>query len=119
MQLKVEMKEISEEQSSIKEGQRQIKEKFEAIESECKNLRQETMIIMQQSDCTSLQLTFMFQILKARESNDFAKAAELTHALRLVSFTIVFVFSLNQHNLNPLMSWKFFTLRQPPARYIC
>ncbi|XWS57258.1 hypothetical protein CRYUN_Cryun09bG0158800 [Craigia yunnanensis] len=82
MQLKVEMKEISEEQGSIKEGQRQVKEKFEVIESECKNLRQETMIIMQQSACTRLRLAFMFQILKARESNDFAKAAELTHALR-------------------------------------
>ncbi|XWS65186.1 hypothetical protein CRYUN_Cryun05aG0070300 [Craigia yunnanensis] len=82
MQLKVEMKEISEEQSNIKKEQRQVKEKFEAIESECKNLRQETIIIMQQSAFTKLRLAFMFQILKARESNDFVKAAELTHALR-------------------------------------
>ena len=75
----------------FRERQRQVKEKFETIESECKNLRQETMMIMQQSACTRLRLALMFQILKARESNDFAKAAELTHALRLVSFTVVLV----------------------------
>ena len=111
MQLKVEMKEISEEQSSIKEGQRQVKEKFETIESECENLRQETMMIMQQSACTRHRLALMFQILKARESNDLAKAAELTLALRLVSFTVVFIlsiFSLDQHNLKPLMALKMF-----------
>ncbi|XVE90622.1 hypothetical protein DITRI_Ditri20bG0092500 [Diplodiscus trichospermus] len=82
LKIKGEMKEISKEQNSIKEGQRQVKEKVEAIESECETLRRETMIIMQQSASTRLRLAFMFGILKARESNDFAKAAELTQALR-------------------------------------
>ncbi|GMI78868.1 hypothetical protein HRI_001556100 [Hibiscus trionum] len=82
MRLKTEMRKISEEQSSIKAQQRQVKEKFEAIESECKTLRQETILVMQQSACTKLRLALMFQILKARENNDFATAADLTLALR-------------------------------------
>ncbi|KAK8713321.1 hypothetical protein V6N13_148542 [Hibiscus sabdariffa] len=82
MRLKAEMKEISEEQRSIKEQQRQVKEKFQAVESECKKLGQEAILVMQQCGCTKLRLALMFQILKARENNDFAKAAHLTHALR-------------------------------------
>ncbi|XP_022732750.1 uncharacterized protein LOC111294352 [Durio zibethinus] len=97
LELKMEMKEISEEQSSIKEGQRQVKETFEAIESECKNLRKETMIIMQQSAYTRLRLAFMFQILKARENEDFAKAAELTNALR----KLIAKQNQNDHSLEP------------------
>ncbi|XP_021282759.1 uncharacterized protein LOC110415425 isoform X2 [Herrania umbratica] len=82
MQLKMEMEEIREQQSFIKEGQRKVKERFEAVESECRNLHAETMIIMKQSVWSRLRLGIMFQILKARENNDFAKAAELTLALR-------------------------------------
>ncbi|XP_007022520.2 PREDICTED: uncharacterized protein LOC18594815 [Theobroma cacao] len=80
--LRYDMEEISEEQKRIKEGQRQVREKFEAIELECEQLRKETNLIMQQSAYTQVRLAFMFQILKARENQDFDKAAQLTCALR-------------------------------------
>ncbi|EOY09775.1 Uncharacterized protein TCM_025158 [Theobroma cacao] len=81
-QLKREMKEIREEQNSIREGQRQVKKKFDDVLSECEKLRDETELITQQSICTRLRLTLMFQILKARQNNDFTKAAQLTTSLR-------------------------------------
>ncbi|XVE53441.1 hypothetical protein DITRI_Ditri03aG0003300 [Diplodiscus trichospermus] len=80
--LKAEMEEISEEQKEIKEGQRQVREKFEAIETECEQLRKETMLIIQQSASTQIRLALMFQILKARENHEFSKASQLTCALR-------------------------------------
>ncbi|XVE74315.1 hypothetical protein DITRI_Ditri12bG0007100 [Diplodiscus trichospermus] len=80
--LKVEMEEISEEQKMIKEGQRQVREKFEAIELECEQLRKETVLITQQSVSAQIRLALMFQILKARENQDFSKASQLTCALR-------------------------------------
>ncbi|XP_039028574.1 uncharacterized protein LOC120162504 [Hibiscus syriacus] len=83
--LRSEMEEISQEQGKIKEGQRQVREKFEAVEMECEQLRGETNVIMQQSMSTQLRLTFMFQILKARENQDFSQAAQLTAALREIA----------------------------------
>ncbi|OMO84853.1 hypothetical protein CCACVL1_10609 [Corchorus capsularis] len=80
--LRSDMEEISKEQKKIKEGQRQVREKFEAIEFECDELRKETNLIMQQSVSTQFRLAFMFQILKARENQEFDKAAQLTCALR-------------------------------------
>ncbi|XP_038998291.1 uncharacterized protein LOC120123475 isoform X2 [Hibiscus syriacus] len=80
--LRSEMEEISQEQGEIKEGQRLVREKFEAVEMECEQLRKETNMIMQQSMSTQLRLAFMFQILKARENQDFNQAAQLTAALR-------------------------------------
>ncbi|XP_022734402.1 uncharacterized protein LOC111287969 [Durio zibethinus] len=80
--LRSEMEEISEEQKEIKEGQRQVREKFEAVEMECDQLRKETNLIMQQSLNTQIRLAFMFQILKARQNQEFDKAAMLTVALR-------------------------------------
>ncbi|XVF77941.1 hypothetical protein PTKIN_Ptkin14bG0088400 [Pterospermum kingtungense] len=80
--LRTEMEEISEEQKQIKEGQRQVREKFETIESECDQLRKETNLIIQQSLNTQMRLAFMFQILKARENQEFETAARLTAALR-------------------------------------
>ncbi|GKV24600.1 hypothetical protein SLEP1_g34189 [Rubroshorea leprosula] len=82
--LRVEMKEIGEEQKSIREGQRQVREKFEAIEIECEKLRQETKLITEQSATTRFRLALMFQILKARQNNDFPRAIALTQTLRLV-----------------------------------
>ncbi|XP_022743294.1 uncharacterized protein LOC111294297 isoform X2 [Durio zibethinus] len=82
--LKVEMEEIGKEQESIRKGQRGVKEKFERIELECEQLRRETDLITQQSHNTQLRLCLMFQILKAREVNDFTKAAALTQILREV-----------------------------------
>ncbi|XP_007028572.2 PREDICTED: uncharacterized protein LOC18598818 [Theobroma cacao] len=82
--LKVEMKEISKEQESIRKKQREVKEKFDMIEVECEQLRRETEFITQQSLNTQLRLCLMFQILKARETNDFTKAAGLTQILREV-----------------------------------
>ncbi|XP_022751618.1 uncharacterized protein LOC111300248 [Durio zibethinus] len=76
------MEEISDEQKKIRDGQRQVREKFEAIELECEQLRKETKLIMQQSQNTQIRLAFMFQILKARENQEFDKAAKLTVALR-------------------------------------
>ncbi|GMI85143.1 hypothetical protein HRI_002183600 [Hibiscus trionum] len=80
--LRSEMEEISKEQGKIKEGQRQVREKFEAVEMECEQLRKETNMIMQQSMSTQFRLALMFQILKARENQDFNQAAQLTAALR-------------------------------------
>ncbi|XVF77940.1 hypothetical protein PTKIN_Ptkin14bG0088300 [Pterospermum kingtungense] len=80
--LRSEMEEISEEQKQIKEGQRQVRKKFETIESECDRLRKETNLIIQQSLNTQMRLAFMFQILKARENQEFETAARLTAALR-------------------------------------
>ena len=83
--LRSEMEEISEEQKQIKEGQRQVREKFEAIEFECDQLRKETNLVMQQSRSTQIRLAIMFQILKARENQEFDKAAQLTAVLRYFS----------------------------------
>ncbi|XWS62359.1 hypothetical protein CRYUN_Cryun06bG0004000 [Craigia yunnanensis] len=83
--LKSEMEEISEEQKNIREGQILVKEKFEAIESECEELKRETRLIIQQSARTQVKLALMFRILKARETGDFSTAANLTGILRLVS----------------------------------
>ncbi|KAE8723446.1 NAD(P)-binding Rossmann-fold superfamily protein [Hibiscus syriacus] len=82
VELKGEMEEISEEQMVIKEEQRQVGEKLEAIEEECQKLRKETNVIIQRSAQTQLRLALMFQILKARQQNDFTKAAHLTLLLR-------------------------------------
>ncbi|XVF40944.1 hypothetical protein PTKIN_Ptkin01aG0241500 [Pterospermum kingtungense] len=82
--LKVEMKEISKEQESIRMGQWKLREKFEMIELECDKLRKQTDSITQQSLKTQLRLCLMFQILKARQLNDFTKAAALTHILHEV-----------------------------------
>ncbi|GLT32343.1 hypothetical protein SLA2020_070160 [Shorea laevis] len=81
-QLQADLREISEEQKSIREGQRQVREKFEAIESECQKLHQETKLITQKSAISRDRLTLMFQILKARQNNDFPTATALTQALR-------------------------------------
>ncbi|GKV36095.1 hypothetical protein SLEP1_g44263 [Rubroshorea leprosula] len=80
--LQAEMREISEDQKSIREGQKQIRKKFESIESECQKLHEETKLITQQSAISRDRLTLMFQILKARQNNDFPTATALTQALR-------------------------------------
>ncbi|GLT52401.1 hypothetical protein SLA2020_257480 [Shorea laevis] len=80
--LQAEMREISEDQKSIREGRKQIRKKFESLESECQKLHQETKLITQQSAISRDRLTLMFQILKARQNNDFPTATALTQALR-------------------------------------
>ncbi|XWS10400.1 hypothetical protein CRYUN_Cryun39dG0074300 [Craigia yunnanensis] len=82
--LKIEMEERRKQQESIKEGQRQVQEKFEAIEEECEQLRKETDEMIKQSAFTQIRLAFMFNIVKAREEGNFAKASHLTQLLRLV-----------------------------------
>ncbi|OMO63610.1 hypothetical protein COLO4_32292 [Corchorus olitorius] len=66
----------------MKQGQRQVQDKLKAIEDECEQLRKETALIIKQSAKTQIRLALMFQILKARQSNDFSMAAQLTQALR-------------------------------------
>ena len=78
------MSEIGEEQKNIREGQRRVREKFEAIESECEQLKRETKLIIQQSARTQVKLALMFRILKAREESDLATAANLTQLLRQI-----------------------------------
>ncbi|XP_022718136.1 uncharacterized protein LOC111276651 [Durio zibethinus] len=80
--LKAEMEEVRLEQKGIKDGQRLLQDKLKAVEAECNQLRRETALIIEQSANTQLRLALMFQILKARENNDFCKAAELSQALR-------------------------------------
>ncbi|XWS10638.1 hypothetical protein CRYUN_Cryun38cG0013700 [Craigia yunnanensis] len=81
--LRSEMEEISEEQKPIKEGQRQVRENFEAIEFECDQLRKETNLVMQRRLSTQIRLAIMLQIVKARENQEFDKAAKLTAVLRI------------------------------------
>ncbi|XVE74317.1 hypothetical protein DITRI_Ditri12bG0007300 [Diplodiscus trichospermus] len=80
-----EIGEVRLEQKGIKEGQRQVQHKIKTIEAECDELRRETALIIQQSATTQLRLALMFQILQARQNNDFSKAAQLAQALRYSS----------------------------------
>ncbi|KAB5521674.1 hypothetical protein DKX38_025993 [Salix brachista] len=80
--LKTDMVEIGEGQKRIREGQREIRQKFEEIESECRSLREETMNITRQSDYNQIRINLMFNILKARQDSDFARADHLTRLLR-------------------------------------
>ncbi|XP_040943033.1 uncharacterized protein [Gossypium hirsutum] len=82
--IRSDMKEISEEQKEIKEGQRQERENFEAIQLECEELKNQTILIAQQTASTQIRLALMLQILKARENLEFDKAVMLTNALREV-----------------------------------
>ncbi|GKV36094.1 hypothetical protein SLEP1_g44262 [Rubroshorea leprosula] len=80
--LKEQMEEIGNQQKCIKEEQRKVTQKFKMIESQCHHLKKETQLISQQSAATRFQLALLFQILKAREDNDFNKANDLTRSLR-------------------------------------
>ncbi|KAK8369317.1 hypothetical protein V6Z12_A01G104300 [Gossypium hirsutum] len=82
--IRSDMKEISEEQKEIKERQRKERENFEAIELECEELRNQIILIAQQTASTQIRLALMLQILKARENLEFDKAVMLTNALREV-----------------------------------
>ncbi|KHF98246.1 Mitochondrial division 1 [Gossypium arboreum] len=82
--IKREMREISKEQESIKEGDSQVGAKLQAINDECQQLRRETDQIIQKAANSEIRLALMFQILKAREEGDFAKAHQLTALLREV-----------------------------------
>ncbi|XWS10619.1 hypothetical protein CRYUN_Cryun38cG0012500 [Craigia yunnanensis] len=92
--LAAEMKEVRLEQKGVEEGQRQVQDKLKAIEAECNELRRETALIIQKKASTQLRLALMFQILQARESNDFTKAAELTQTLRYTSYLITILLLL-------------------------
>ncbi|MBA0783426.1 hypothetical protein Gotri_001141 [Gossypium trilobum] len=83
--LRVKMEEINEEQKNIRELQGELREKIEAIDLECEQLREETMMVRQQSVNTQIRLALMFQILKARQNHDFAQASHLTSTLRYFS----------------------------------
>ncbi|KAK8519749.1 hypothetical protein V6N12_003724 [Hibiscus sabdariffa] len=80
--LRVEKDGINKEQNNIKEVQGQLRQKLEAIDVECEQLRQETIMVTRQSVNTQIRLALMFQILKARENHDFSQASHLTSALR-------------------------------------
>ncbi|KAI5595434.1 hypothetical protein BDE02_03G138500 [Populus trichocarpa] len=80
--LKAEMAGIRKQQQCIRQGQREIRQRFEEIESECDELKKETELVSQASDNIQLRLDIMLKILKARQENDFAKAADLTCSLR-------------------------------------
>ncbi|MBA0873556.1 hypothetical protein Goshw_003919, partial [Gossypium schwendimanii] len=71
------MEEINEEQKNIRELQGELREKIEAIDLECEQLREETMMVRQQSANTQIRLA----ILKARQNHDFAQASHLTSTL--------------------------------------
>ncbi|XP_040964874.1 uncharacterized protein [Gossypium hirsutum] len=80
--LKMDMKKTSKVQQSIKEGQGQVEAKFNAIEQECKQLRDEIDLMIRCSANTQIRLGLMFSILKARQQADFGTAAQLTGVLR-------------------------------------
>ncbi|GMI90060.1 hypothetical protein HRI_002675300 [Hibiscus trionum] len=83
------MEDIRREQNSIKEAQSQVRQKLTAIEMECELLQEETELMIQRSALTQLRLSLMFNILKAREEGDLAKAAQITALLRLFLHIIV------------------------------
>ncbi|CAK7335918.1 unnamed protein product [Dovyalis caffra] len=76
------MVEINEGQKRIREGQEEVREKFQEISEEAAKLKEETNLISKQSAANQLRLDLMFEIIKARAENDYAKDAELTQALR-------------------------------------
>ncbi len=80
------MQEIGEEQKSIRDGQLQVRLKFQALASQCSQLRQETDLILRQSAATHQRLTLMFAILRARENQDYATADNLTAMLSTSAF---------------------------------
>ncbi|KAK5844994.1 Vascular endothelial growth factor receptor kdr-like protein [Gossypium arboreum] len=80
--LKAEMEGIKKEQKSINEGQRQVRKRMEAIGEECQQLSIETNKVIRQTAVTQIRLAIMFNILKARQDGDIAKASHLTHLLR-------------------------------------
>jgi DNA-directed RNA polymerase sigma subunit (sigma70/sigma32) len=82
------MVEISEGQKRIREGQREVREKFQEISEEAAKLKEETHLISKQSAANELRLNLMFQIIKARAENDYAKDALLTQNLRFVILQI-------------------------------
>ncbi|KAK8591730.1 hypothetical protein V6N13_031762 [Hibiscus sabdariffa] len=95
--LRVEKDGINKEQNNIKEVQGQLRQKLEAIDVECEQLRQETIMVTRQSVNTQIRLALMFQILKARENHDFSQASHLTSALRFLGanfFEVLRVLSL-------------------------
>ena len=77
--LKRNMTKIGTDQHRIREAQRNVRHK-----QECNQLREQTNIIIKKTTTTKIQLALMFQILRAREVEDFSKAANLTHFLRFV-----------------------------------
>ncbi|KAK8638471.1 hypothetical protein V6N13_136893 [Hibiscus sabdariffa] len=80
--LRVKKDEINKEQNNIKEVQGQLRQKLEAIDVECEQLQQETIMVTRHSVNTHFRLALMFQILKARKNHDFSQASQLTSALR-------------------------------------
>ncbi|PPR96534.1 hypothetical protein GOBAR_AA24129 [Gossypium barbadense] len=64
------------------EGKGLVEAKFNAIEQECKQLRDETDLMIRPSANTQIRLGLMFSILKARQQADFGTAAQLTRVLR-------------------------------------
>ncbi|KAI5595432.1 hypothetical protein POPTR_003G152300v4 [Populus trichocarpa] len=80
--IRADMVEISEGQKRIREGQKEIRKRFQEISEEAAKLREETNVISKQSSENQLRLDLMFQIVKARAENDYAKDALLTQTLR-------------------------------------
>ncbi|KAJ6945865.1 hypothetical protein NC651_000821 [Populus alba x Populus x berolinensis] len=80
--IRADMVEISEGQKRIREGQMEVREKFQEISKEAAKLKEETSQICKQSAANQLRLDLMFQIVKARAENDFAKDESLTQTLR-------------------------------------
>ncbi|XWS16733.1 hypothetical protein CRYUN_Cryun33cG0004000 [Craigia yunnanensis] len=83
--IKANMGNIRENQRCIREEQRNIEEKFGEVKHQCDQLREETQLIMKQSTCNRIRLILMFNILRARQDEDFDKAATLTRILKFVS----------------------------------
>jgi hypothetical protein len=86
--IRADMVEISEGQKRIREGQKEIRKRFQEISEEATKLREETNVISKQSSENQLRLDLMFQIVKARAENDYAKDALLTQTLRSVILQI-------------------------------
>ena len=68
-------------QQRIRERQKNVRQRFDSIKQECNHLRKEINIIFKQAIIIKIKLTLMFQILRAREVDDFFKATDLTHFL--------------------------------------
>ncbi|OMO81553.1 hypothetical protein COLO4_23518 [Corchorus olitorius] len=84
--VKAEMGKVREDQECIREEQIKIRGQCDEIVRQCDQLKEETEMIMKQSGHTHIKLVLMFNILKAREAGNSARAASLTHFLQFVHF---------------------------------
>lgn len=75
--IKKDMGKIRKGQTSIREDQMKIGERLRDIKRKCDELRLETQVIVKQSALNRIEVSIMFNMLRARQDGHFYKAAAL------------------------------------------